>query len=366
MGTLDRMLKGENLIRPLSDSMRQEMVDKNVVRLEKASGDFTRLQELSDVIQLAAYAGDLDIVETYGIDSTFDDALDRVSRITIAAGIEAMRDAGLPLVRHYRTTSTGKKLPDRWGLPDGLSRRTGVIVGTAFGALDRVIEDVSQHVASKHAGRTGDELAALIDRISEGLKDPTERAATRELAKPLLEGLRGEAEVYQFSRKFLFRVLAMAHAQLAQVIAARGPNALVNAACASGTLALALADDWLRLDRCDRVIVVGADDVTHPTNLPYIGAGFLAAGAATTEKDVERAAVPFGTERNGLILGSGAAGFVLEREDAARARGFEPVAELVSSQSSNSAFHGTRLDTKRIAKDVRDFVDEVLEAEGLG
>ena len=56
-------------------------------------------------------------------------------------------------------------------------------------------------------------------------------------------------------------------------------------------------------------MVVSADDVTHENNLPFIGTGFMAAGAATVEKDPAKAAVPFGATRNGMILGSGASAF---------------------------------------------------------
>ena len=57
---------------------------------------------------------------------------------------------------------------------------------------------------------------------------------------------------------------------------------------------------WLRLDRCNRarrVIVIGADDVTNPTLLEWIGAGFLAVGAATTESNINMAIKPFDKSR---------------------------------------------------------------------
>src|SRR4029453_13812344 len=88
-----------------------------------------------------------------------------------------------------------------------------------------------------------------------------------------------EAEPFEFDRRFLFRVLAMGHAQFAEIIGARGPNTQVNAACASTTQAVGLAQDWIRAGRCRRVVIVGADDVTSDTLLEWMGAGFLATGA---------------------------------------------------------------------------------------
>ena len=65
-----------------------------------------------------------------------------------------------------------------------------------------------------------------------------------------------EKDPYVFDRRFLFRVLSMGHSQFAEYIGARGPNTQVNAACASTTQAVALAEDWIRAGRCRRVIVI--------------------------------------------------------------------------------------------------------------
>jgi hypothetical protein len=43
------------------------------------------------------------------------------------------------------------------------------------------------------------------------------------------------AQKYEFDRKFLFKMLVLGNAQLAQIIHARGPNAQTNAACAGTT-----------------------------------------------------------------------------------------------------------------------------------
>ena len=130
-----------------------------------------------------------------------------------------------------------------------------------------------------------------------------------------------EDEPYEFDRRFLFRVLSMGHSQFAELIGARGPNTQVNAACASTTQAVALAEDWIRAGRCRRVVVVAADDVTSDALLGWLGAGFLASGAAATDEDVEEAALPFDRRRHGMILGMGAAALVVEtRRGGARAR----------------------------------------------
>ena len=156
------------------------------------------------------------------------------------------------------------------------------------------------------------------------------------------------AKPYTFDRRFLFRVLAMGHSQFAELIGARGPNTQINAACASTTQALALAEDWIRAGRCRRVIVVAADDATGDALLPWITSGFLASGAAATDAKVEDAATPFDRRRHGMIVGMGR-GLARRRvRRAARERGLQPICELLGAVTTNSAFHGTRLDVEHI------------------
>ena len=159
-----------------------------------------------------------------------------------------------------------------------------------------------------------------------------------------------QAHPYTFDRRFLFRILSMGHSQFAELIGARGPNTHINSACASTTQAFALAQDWIGAGRCRRVIVVAADDVTSDHMLEWVGAGFLASGAAATDDDVEAAALPFDRRRHGMLLGMGAAAFVIESRGAARERGVQPICELLGAITANSAFHGTRLDVDHICQ----------------
>ncbi len=159
-----------------------------------------------------------------------------------------------------------------------------------------------------------------------------------------------EDHPYQFDRKFLFHALSMGHSQFAEYIGARGPNTQVNSACASTTQAVALAEDWIRAGRCERVVIVSGDDVTSDRLLEWMGAGFLASGAAATDDVVAEAAVPFDLRRHGMILGMGAAAIVVEAAGSAERRGVQPIAQVLGTITANSAFHGTRLDTNHISR----------------
>ncbi len=222
---------------------------------------------------------------------------------------------------------------------------TAVIYASAFPGLEEFAVEAERFYADRSRRERLAELEALRARLA-GHGDSV---ALTEVDRHIHDlRLELEESPYSFDRRFLFRVLSMGHSQLAELIGARGPNTQVNAACASTTQAVAIAEDWIRVGRCRRVIVVAADDATSDELLPWIGAGFLASGAAATDEVVEEAALPFDRRRHGMLLGMGAAGLVVERADAARERGIAPICEVLSAVTANSAFHGTRLDVEHI------------------
>jgi 3-oxoacyl-[acyl-carrier-protein] synthase II len=111
-------------------------------------------------------------------------------------------------------------------------------------------------------------------------------------------------------------------------IGAKGGVHAPVSACASGAEAVRWGLDLLRLDRADVVLVGGTEACVHP--LPM--AGFAAMRAMSTRNDEpERASRPFDKARDGFVLGEGAACLVLEREDAAKARGARIHARLAGA-----------------------------------
>ncbi|HLE48337.1 MAG TPA: acyltransferase domain-containing protein, partial [Candidatus Thermoplasmatota archaeon] len=354
----DRILRGENLIDKIDEAHQRRMLDKNIVRLvksEKGDHRFEAIKDVADVVRLAGRMGGFDFVQDYGIGADFADALDVTSELAIAAGIEALRDAGIPLVRSLVKTSTGKFLPGDWVLPEPLQQETGIIFASAFPGYNRLIEAVSNYFAAKHGGKGLDELADIYAELIQTVRDPEVRRRvtdwyTRNFQAEHRAG--GKKGAYEFNRKFLFHVLSLGHAQLAQLIKAKGPNTQLNAACSSTTQAVGVAEDWIRTGRCKRVLVVGADDITSDTSLEWFSSGFLAAGAASTKDRVEDAALPFDRRRHGMIIGMGAVGLVVEGDKEVRSRGMEPIVEIVASHIANSAYHGSRLDTEHVATEM--------------
>ena len=311
---LDRILAGQNFISEIPESLKQRLLELQIVRLVKSddgTASFVAADTVDKVPQLAGRGGAFDLAEQYGIDSKLVDAFDVATSLSFAAGLEALRDAGLPLLPVEQVNSQGKRMVRGWRLPDSERDRTGVIFASVFPGLQ---------MAVRHALADG--------RSKEG----------------------------HFDRKYLLQVLSMGHSQFAAWIGARGPNLAINNACASTPAAFAVAEDWMAQGRCDRVIIVSGDDSTGDDLMPWVGAGFAAAGAHAMGDVVEEVALPFDARRHGMLLGMGGAAFVLERANDASERGVVPYVEVLGAEIANSAFHPTRLDTGHAAEVMERFV----------
>jgi acyl transferase domain-containing protein/NAD(P)-dependent dehydrogenase (short-subunit alcohol dehydrogenase family)/acyl carrier protein len=365
-GNIGRILRGDQFIDSIPERFRQAMLDKHITRLVKSEAGEPRFETLSsvaDVIKLAGRGGAFDLEDEFGISSERVAALDRVTQLAIAAGLDALRDAGIPLVMRYKTTTKGTQLPERWGLPDALRDDTGVIFASAFPGLDSFADEMSRYYAD-HARH--DHLAMLESLLATAGEGNGHSNLVQEISRHIDE-LRTaiDKEPYVFDRRFLLRVLSMGHSQFAEFIGARGPNTQVNSACASTTQAVSLAQDWINAGRCSRVIVISADDVSSDHLIGWMGAGFLATGAAATDAVVADAAIPFDRRRHGMIIGMGAAALVVESADAARERGIQPICEVLSTTTNNSAFHGTRLDVQHIGQVMEALVAKAEARSGV-
>jgi acyl transferase domain-containing protein/acyl carrier protein len=362
---LARLLHGQQLIDVIPSRVRHEIADRHITRLvkrEDGEASFETIDSPADVIKLAACAGRLDLAEEFGVDPDRVKALGHDTQLAIAAGIDALRDAGIPLVLEYKTTTTGGKLPERWMLPEEVRDETAVIYASAFPGLEDFAEEVEGFWGDRlrHAQlKSLETVRALLGEHDGGPH------AIAEIDRRIHDlRLELEQHPYRFDRRFLFRALSMGHSQLAELIGARGPNTQINSACASTTQAVALAEDWIRAGRCRRALIIAADDASSGRLLPWIGAGFLASGAAATDEVVEEAALPFDRRRHGMLIGMGAAALVVESAGAVRERGITPICEVLSAETANSAFHGTRLDVKHIGQVMEQLVCRA-EASGI-
>ncbi len=118
----------------------------------------------------------------------------------------------------------------------------------------------------------------------------------------------------------------------------KGPCFSVASACASGADGIGMAWMMLRAGMIDACLAGGAETTITSTGV----AAFDRIGAMTRRnEEADRVPQPFDRERDGLVMGEGAAVLVLERETDARARGANIHAELAGYGSTADAYHVT-------------------------
>jgi 3-oxoacyl-[acyl-carrier-protein] synthase II len=116
----------------------------------------------------------------------------------------------------------------------------------------------------------------------------------------------------------------------------RGPNLAVVTACATGTNALGEAAEVIRRGQADVMLAGGSEASIIP--IAMAGLGVMTA-LSTFNEDPQRASRPFDLNRDGFVMGEGAAVLVLESLENARSRGARILAELTGYGATNDAYH---------------------------
>jgi len=114
-----------------------------------------------------------------------------------------------------------------------------------------------------------------------------------------------------------------------------GSSFVVSCACATGSIALGDAFLRVRFGLTDHAVAACSD---HGLDLPTFSA-WNRLGVLSKIPDPARACRPFDTGRDGFVMGEGAAGFVLESLESARARGARILAEVAGYGSTCDARH---------------------------
>ena len=208
----------------------------------------------------------------------------RFSQFAVAAAVEAWKDAGYG----------EEKKPDM--------DRVGVMMGVGIGGLEV----------------TGENYKILFDKGPDRVSP---------LAVPEL-------------------IPNEAAGNISIALGTKGPAQVVATACASSTDALGLALDMIRAGRADVMVAGGAEAVITE----FTVGGFMKMRALSTQFNAtpEKASRPFNADRDGFVMGEGAAVLILESEEHARARGAKVYAELAGYGATSDAFHITAPDPSGI------------------
>jgi 3-oxoacyl-[acyl-carrier-protein] synthase II len=136
-------------------------------------------------------------------------------------------------------------------------------------------------------------------------------------------------------------IINMASGVVSILLGARGPNASVVTACATGGNAIGDAARIIQRGEADAMLAGGSEATITPLSL----AGFVSMKAMSTRNDApERASRPFDADRDGFVMGEGAGVVLLENLEQALRREAHIYGELVGYGMSGDAYHITQPD----------------------
>ena len=214
-------------------------------------------------------------------------------------------------------------------------------VGFAVGAGAMAVEDSGLDTSKLDPSRFGVCMGTGITPVD-----------VAELAKPISRGL-GPDGVFDYGRfsmaqaesifpLWLLRHLPnMAASHLSILHQAMGPNNTIVTACAAGTQAVGEAFRLISRGDADVMLAGGCDSRLDPLLMVAYNAMKAISNSTRPAAEVSR---PFDGERDGFVLGEGAAVLVLESLTRARRRKATIYAEVLGYGSSFDAYGITRPD----------------------
>ncbi|WCJ59599.1 beta-ketoacyl-ACP synthase II [Fontisphaera persica] len=155
---------------------------------------------------------------------------------------------------------------------------------------------------------------------------------TAEQHKVLLS--RGPGRVSPFMIPML--ILNMASGMFSMYYKLRGPNVATCSACATSTHAVGEAWRTIKMGDAQAIFAGGSEATIVPLGI----SGFCAMRAMSTRNhEPKKASRPFDAERDGFVMGEGAAVVLMEELEHAKARGAKIYAEVVGYGNTADAYH---------------------------
>ena len=220
-------------------------------------------------------------------------------------------------------------------------RRTDPFIHYALAATSMALDDAGLTIDSANASRVG----VGVGSCAGGL-------VTYEKNLSALQQ-EGPSSVSPF---FLTGFIAnMAAGEISMVFGAKGPSKCVVTACATGSDSIGDAFRLIQHGQADAMIAGGSDAYILPVGI----AGLDRMRAISRRNDEpEKASRPFEKDRDGFVLGEGAAILILEELGLAERRGARIYAEIVGYGSNVDGFHVTEPDWENQAKCIKLALDD--------
>lgn len=269
------VVTGLGAVSPVGNSVKESWES---IKAGKSGADRITLFDSTDYsVQIDAEVKGFDISK-YGIEKKMLRKINRQTGFLLGASIEAVVDSG------YSKETIGNE-------------NVGIVNGVGIGLNEAVESGYKKY----------DDLNAGVNRLPP-------------LTAPLALNNEAAANVSMY-----FNI--------------QGPAWTLSTACSSGTDAIGLALDMIRLGRVDMALACGSD-----ANITGFNVGCYQVLQALTQNfndNPKAASRPFDKNRSGFVMGEGAAVLVLEELEHAKARGAKIYAEVAGFGATSDAYHIT-------------------------
>ena len=289
---LEEILEGKNLIKELSLTEQEKQLSKNILAGQE------KITSVDQVIKQAAPKGPFDLEREFGLSSEIAKTLNDTAKLAFASGLLALKEAGIHL--------------NNFALPADMAKDTGIIFASSLPVASSWVYEVSSKVADILKGKTKKEVRAFYDSFINKIYDETLRTQIQSCYEENF----AKYEMHTpktFTQDFLTKALPLAHSQFARLIGACGPALHISGSGLAFEQALSVAQDWLKLAKANRVIIIAADEPSCEQLQEWLNSAFIAKGD------------------NKTVLGTAASSIVLERHQDLAARGLKPLTKLIGS-----------------------------------
>ncbi len=211
------------------------------------------------------------------------------------------------------------------------TRRTDRFTQLALVAADEAITDANLNLAADSANGNAHHVGVIVGTGIGGLltllsnMDAFRQRGPRRVSALMVPMMMPNAAAGQIAIRYGIHGMATSLAS----------------ACATGTNAIGEATELIRRGTAEVMICGGSESVVHPLSM----AALANMGAVSTRnEEPQRASRPFDAQRDGFVMGEGAAVLILEKLEHAQARGARIYAEVAGYGASSDAFHITAPD----------------------
>jgi 3-oxoacyl-[acyl-carrier-protein] synthase II len=271
-------------------------------------------------------------------------------RRVVVTGMGAVSPLGLTVEENWEAIVAGRSGIDRITHFDAQGRGFGTQIAAEVKGFDPL-----KRIGPKEARRMDRVIqfavVAALDAVADARLEITDDNAER-IGVIVGSGIGGLATLEQQAAvlaekgpkrvsPFLIPMMIadMPAGQVSISLGAKGTNFCPVSACATSAHAIGEATEIIRRGAADVVVAGGTEAAITPLSI----AGFGSMTALSTRNDEpQRASRPFDRERDGFVMGEGAAMLILEDLDHARARGATILGEVLGYGSTADANHITQ------------------------